>query len=49
MVQKTGDGDKIYDVKTSINDIVSYMKHQIRDSQQSKAKVPALIQILLFG
>ena len=38
MAEKNGDEDKIYDVKNSIEDIISYIKHQIRDSQQSEAK-----------
>ena len=32
---KINDEDKRYDVKTSINDIISYIKHLIRDAQQS--------------
>ena len=39
--EKGGEDDKIYDVKNSIDNIISYIKHQVRDSQQSKAKSSA--------
>ena len=41
MAGESGDDDKIYNVKNSIQDIISYIKHQIRDSQQLKAKSSA--------
>ena len=41
MAEKSGDEDKIYDVKNSNQDIISYIKHQIGDSQQLKAKSSA--------
>ena len=43
--EKSGDEDKIYDTKTATEDIISYMKHLMRDSQQAKAKVPAFEQL----
>ena len=45
MAEKRGDEDKIYDEKNSMEDIISYIKHQFRDSQQSKAKSSAFEQL----
>ena len=41
-IEEDGDEDKVYETKSSIEDIISYMQHLMRDSQQAKAKVSAL-------
>ena len=42
---KEGDDDMIYDVSVAIEDIKTYIKHQVRDAQQKLAKVLAFQSI----
>ena len=37
-VQNTGNGDLLHDALLAVNDIISFIKHIIRDVQQKKAK-----------
>ena len=41
-VERNGDEDKIYDAKNSVENIIAYMQHLMRDSHQEKAKTSAL-------
>ena len=41
IVNKEGTDDDKYDVKSSVDAVLRYMKHQIRDSQQRRAKAYA--------
>ena len=44
-VKEKGDDDMIYDVSVAIEDIKTYIKHQVRDAQQKLAKVLAFQSI----
>ena len=38
-IQTTSDHDIIYDISIAIESIITYLKHQLRDAQQRKAKI----------
>ena len=40
-VKEKGDNDTIYDISVAIENIKTYIKHQVRDAQQKLAKVLA--------